>query len=74
MRRWQDLSGGLIRLVTYAPETTDATAFEKYCLDNRIVLSIGHSDALRSQLRKSKAAHVTHLFNAQGDSIIVNRV
>ncbi|MFZ2573310.1 MAG: amidohydrolase family protein, partial [Trichococcus flocculiformis] len=37
----------------------------KYCLDNRIVLSVGHSDALRSQLRKSKAAHVTHLFNAQ---------
>ena len=65
MRKWQDLSGGLIRLVTYAPETTDATAFEKYCLDNRIVLSVGHSDALRSQLRKSKAAHVTHLFNAQ---------
>ncbi len=65
MRKWQDLSGGLIRLVTYAPETSDATAFEKYCLDNQIVLSVGHSNARRSQLQQSKASHITHLYNAQ---------
>lgn len=65
MRKWHELSGGLIRLVTYAPETSDASAFEKYCLDNRIVLSVGHSDALRSQLQQSKATHITHLYNAQ---------
>lgn len=65
MRRWQDLSGGLIRLVTYAPETSDATAFEKYCLDNQIVLSVGHSNARRSQLQQSEATHITHLYNAQ---------
>lgn len=65
MRRWQELSGGLIRLVTYAPETSDATAFEKYCLDNQIVLSVGHSNARRSQLQQSKASHITHLYNAQ---------
>ena len=65
MRRWQELSGGLIRLVTYAPETSNATAFEKYCLDNQIVLSVGHSNARRSQLQQSKASHITHLYNAQ---------
>lgn len=65
MRRWQELSGGLIRLVTYAPETSDATAFEKYCLDNQIVLSVGHSNARRSQLQQSEATHITHLYNAQ---------
>ncbi|PTQ81619.1 N-acetylglucosamine 6-phosphate deacetylase [Trichococcus patagoniensis] len=65
MKKWQDLSGGLIRLVTFAPETSDATAFEQYCLDNQIVLSVGHSDALRKQLQQSKATHITHLYNAQ---------
>lgn len=65
MRKWNDLSGGMIRLVTYAPETSDATAFEKYCVDNNIVLSVGHSNATRAQLMDSKASHITHLYNAQ---------
>ncbi|WP_414839635.1 N-acetylglucosamine-6-phosphate deacetylase [Carnobacterium sp. TMP28] len=65
MRKWNDLSGGRIRLVTYAPETSDATAFEKYCVDNNIVLSVGHSNATRAQLMDSKASHITHLYNAQ---------
>lgn len=65
MRKWNDLSGGLIRLVTYAPETSDATEFEKYCVDHNIVLSVGHSNATRAQLMDSKASHVTHLYNAQ---------
>ncbi|WP_313467145.1 N-acetylglucosamine-6-phosphate deacetylase, partial [Carnobacterium sp.] len=65
MRKWNDLSGGLIRLVTYAPETSDATEFEKYCTDHNIVLSVGHSNATRAQLMDSKASHVTHLYNAQ---------
>lgn len=65
MRKWNDLSGGRIRLVTYAPETSDATAFEQYCVDNNIVLSVGHSNATRAQLMDSKASHITHLYNAQ---------
>ena len=65
MRKWNDLSGGRIRLVTYAPETSDATEFEKYCEDNNIVLSVGHSNATRAQLMDSKASHITHLYNAQ---------
>ena len=65
MKKWQELSGGLIRLVTYAPEEGDASAFEEYCEENGIVLSIGHTNALREELLSSKATHATHLYNAQ---------
>lgn len=65
MERWNDLSGGNIRLVTYAPEMGDVSAFEKYCLDNNIVLSAGHTGATYEQLDASKATHITHLFNGQ---------
>lgn len=65
MERWNDLSGGNIRLVTYAPEMGDVSVFEKYCLDNNIVLSAGHTGATYEQLDASKATHITHLFNGQ---------
>lgn len=65
MDKWNELSGGLIRLVTYAPETSDAAEFEQYCVDHNIVLSVGHSNATRAQLMDSKASHITHLYNAQ---------
>lgn len=65
MKKWHDLSGGLIRLVTYAPEEGDSSEFEQYCNDNNIVLSVGHTNATRTQLRESKATHGTHLYNAQ---------
>lgn len=62
---WNKLSGGRIKLVTYAPENDDATAFEEYCVENNVVLSIGHSNATRADLLNSKASHITHLYNAQ---------
>lgn len=65
MKRWNELSGGRIRLVTYAPETSDATEFEQFCEDNDIVLSAGHTNATREQMKQSKAKHITHLYNAQ---------
>lgn len=65
MAHWNDLSGGNLRLVTYAPETGDVTAFEKYCLENDIILSAGHTGATYEQLMSSEASHVTHLFNGQ---------
>lgn len=63
--RWNDLSGGRIRLVTYAPETGDVTEFEAYCQENEIILSAGHSGATYAELKDSKATHITHLFNGQ---------
>lgn len=65
MARWNDLSGGNIRLVTYAPEVGDVSEFEDYCVANNIVLSAGHSGATYEQLKQSNASHVTHLFNGQ---------
>ncbi|EJF01421.1 N-acetylglucosamine-6-phosphate deacetylase [Liquorilactobacillus mali] len=62
---WNKLSGHLVRLVTFAPEHETSAKFEDYCLQNGIVPSIGHSNALREQLKHSKASHVTHLYNAQ---------
>ena len=64
LAKWNALSGSRIRVVTYAPEEADE-AFENWCLSNRIVLSVGHSDATFEQLCASRAGHVTHLYNAQ---------
>ncbi|KRL02789.1 N-acetylglucosamine-6-phosphate deacetylase [Liquorilactobacillus capillatus] len=62
---WNELSGHLIKLVTYAPEHKMTAAFEDYCLANGIVPSMGHSNAKRAELLNSKVSHVTHLYNAQ---------
>lgn len=65
IKKWDDISGGNIRLVTYAPETGDVSAFEEYCQANDIVLSVGHSGAKYEELTDSAVSHVTHLFNGQ---------
>lgn len=67
VERWNKLSGGLVRLITYAPEQAeDLPAFEHYLLANNIIGSIGHSNATRDFLKdNSRAAHITHLYNAQ---------
>lgn len=65
MKRWNEISGGNLRLVTYAPEMGDVSDFETYCVENNIVLSAGHSGATYEQLMDSKVSHVTHLFNGQ---------
>ena len=65
MKHWNEISGGNIRLVTYAPELGDVSAFEKYCEENDIILSAGHTGATYEELEESKATHITHLFNGQ---------
>ena len=65
LKRWQELSGDRIRLITYAPETGDVSDFEEYCGDQGIILSAGHSGATYEELLASKATHITHLFNGQ---------
>lgn len=62
---WNKLSGNNVRLITYAPENKNASAFEDYCLANNIVPAVGHSNATRKDLINSKATHATHLYNAQ---------
>lgn len=62
---WNELSGGLVKVITYAPEDAHAREFEDYCLSHGIVPAVGHSNATREQLLTSKASHATHLYNAQ---------
>lgn len=64
LARWNEISGGLIRLVTYAPEEA-LSDFEQWCTRRGIILSAGHSDATYGCLCRSGATHVTHLYNAQ---------
>lgn len=60
-------SGNLIRLVTVAPEMLGAIEFIKYLHKQRIIASIGHSNATYVQTKagiKAGLSHVTHTFNA----------
>lgn len=65
LAQWNELSGGRVRMITYAPEYPESRAFEDYCLENGIVPSAGHSNATREQMLQSRATHITHLYNAQ---------
>lgn len=67
VEEWNELSGGRVRLITYAPERAENLAeFENYLIENNIIGSVGHSDATREFLQtNSKVKHVTHLYNAQ---------
>lgn len=60
---WHEASGELIKLVTYAPEKPGAKEFEQVMLERGIVPSVGHSDAVREELKNSAASHATHLYN-----------
>ncbi|PIO84021.1 N-acetylglucosamine-6-phosphate deacetylase [Loigolactobacillus backii] len=62
---WNELAGGLVKLITYAPEDDHSKEFEDYCLAHGIVPAVGHSNATRADLVHSKASHATHLYNAQ---------
>ena len=64
LAHWNEISGGRIRIVTYAPEEA-SEEFENWCLSNRIVPSAGHSNATYDELCASRARHVAHLYNAQ---------
>ncbi len=59
---------GLVRLVTLAPERPGALAAVRQLTEAGVLVSVGHSDALASQVEAAATAgarKVTHLFNAQ---------
>jgi N-acetylglucosamine-6-phosphate deacetylase len=63
---WQQLSGGLIKLVTMAPERTNGLALLRHLTELGVIASIGHSDATYSEVQQAIAeglSHVTHLYN-----------
>jgi N-acetylglucosamine-6-phosphate deacetylase len=63
----QRRSGGLIRLVTVAPETPGCLSFITALRERSVRVAIGHSAATEEEMESAVAAgatHVTHLFNA----------
>lgn len=65
-RKWQQLSGNAIRLVTLAPELEGGDFFIKELASSGVVAAIGHSDATYEQTIvaiSNGISHATHLFN-----------
>ena len=68
LERFQKLSGGLIRIVTFAYEEDGGEEFLKACLRLHITPSLGHSNATGQEALASfdkGVTSVTHLYNAQ---------
>lgn len=62
-KKWQEMSGDLIKLVTYAPEGEGAAQFEAYLAETGVVGTMGHTDATDEQLQGRNITHATHLYN-----------
>jgi N-acetylglucosamine-6-phosphate deacetylase len=65
-RRWQDMAGGRIRMVTLAPERLGAVRFIERLTTAGVVAAIGHTAATGEQIRDAVAAGArtsTHLGN-----------
>lgn len=66
IKRWIDLSGNNIKVVTLAPEQNCGLEMIGFLKSQEIVASIGHSDATYTQVLEAMEAgvrNVTHLFN-----------
>lgn len=64
---WQTLFNHVIKLVTLAPELKNSEAFIHYLVQQKIIASIGHTDATYDETKcaiKAGCSHATHLFNA----------
>lgn len=69
---WQEAAGGLIRIVTLAPESPGAADFIEYVSSRNVVVSLGHSGADPGLVREAVAAGATmstHLGNGLSRTI-----
>ena len=67
LRRLLEAGSGRVRVMTLAPELPGATALVQRLARERIVASIGHTDATDAEVRaavEAGATSVTHVFNA----------
>lgn len=65
LKRIIDLSEGLLKMMTIAPELEGIDIIIDFLLDNNIIPSFGHSNAtLDIALSKNRVKNITHLFNA----------
>jgi N-acetylglucosamine-6-phosphate deacetylase len=65
-RRLQDAAGGRIRLITLAPEWTGSNEFIAEVVREKVVISLGHTDASEAQIDaaiRAGATLITHLGN-----------
>jgi N-acetylglucosamine-6-phosphate deacetylase len=63
---WQEAAGGMIRLVTLAPERSGSEKFIQRCVDENILVSLGHTNASIDDLQRAVDAGArmfTHLGN-----------
>lgn len=70
--RMQDAAGGLIRLVTLAPEWPEATRYIETLVSEGVVVSIGHTNATPAQIAEAVRAGATmstHLGNGAHDAL-----
>ncbi len=66
--RYNELSGGSIRIVTLAPEVEGGLELVSYLASHGVVASIGHTGAKYADVEaavKAGASNVTHTYNAQ---------
>lgn len=64
---WLRIAGGTLRLITLAPERPAGAELLAACRAERVVVSLGHTDATVAETTEAiaqGAAHGTHLFNA----------
>lgn len=65
--RLQQAAGGHIRLITIAPEVPGAIDLIRHCIDQKVRVSIGHTDATSGEAHaaiEAGATSATHTFNA----------
>lgn len=64
--RWQEASGGRIRIITLSPEWPNSASFIAKCTENGVKVSIGHTSATPEQISEAVEAGArmsTHLGN-----------
>lgn len=65
-QRWQEAAQGRIKLITLSPEWPQADAFIRRCVEQNVVVSIGHTAASTDQIASAVQAGArmsTHLGN-----------
>jgi len=65
--RWQEASGGMIKIVTLSPEWPQSPDFIRKCVKSGVIAAIGHTAAGPEQIREAVNAGATlstHLGNA----------
>lgn len=65
-QKWQDAAQGKIKIITLSPEWPGSSTFIKKCVDQGVVVSIGHTAASEEQIARAVeagAALSTHLGN-----------